>query len=67
MMDAIAVYSIMGIYLMGYFSCALDKRRKISSAWAVPAAILWPILFLGASIFNLWKWWHRWRNVAPPR
>lgn len=59
MMDAIAVYSIMGIYLMGYFSGKLDEEENISSAWAVPAAILWPILVIGVSIFHLWKWWCR--------
>ncbi|EPU8566163.1 hypothetical protein ACVZYT_003930 [Yersinia enterocolitica] len=59
MMDAIAIYIIMGIYLMGYFSCALEKKEKISSVWAVPAAILWPVLFLGSSIFHLWKWWRK--------
>ncbi|EMG5749147.1 hypothetical protein V5E82_004065 [Yersinia enterocolitica] len=47
MMDAIAVYSIMGIYLMGYFSGRLDEEENISSAWALPAAILWPILVIG--------------------
>ncbi|MBW5861810.1 hypothetical protein H0I60_21740 [Yersinia enterocolitica] len=59
MMDAIAVYIIMGIYLMGYFSGKLDEEENISSAWALPAAILWPILVIGVSIFRLWKWWCR--------
>lgn len=59
MMDAIAVYSIMGIYLMGYFSGKLDEEENISSAWAVPAAIMWPILVIGVSIFHLWKWWQK--------
>ncbi|EKN4845795.1 hypothetical protein FG458_000062 [Yersinia enterocolitica] len=59
MMDAIAVYSIMGIYLMGYFSGKLDEEENISSAWALPAAILWPILVIGVSIFRLWKWWRK--------
>lgn len=59
MMNAIAVYSIMGIYLMGYFSGKLDEEENISSAWALPAAILWPILVIGVSIFRLWKWWRK--------
>ncbi|CNE39431.1 hypothetical protein [Yersinia intermedia] len=59
MMDAIAIYSIMGIYLMGYFSGKLDEEENISSAWALPAAILWPILVIGVSIFHLWKWWRK--------
>ncbi|EKN4803122.1 hypothetical protein FG446_004419 [Yersinia enterocolitica] len=58
-MNAIAVYSIMGIYLMGYFSGKLDEEENISSAWALPAAILWPILVIGVSIFRLWKWWRK--------
>ncbi|WP_145525299.1 hypothetical protein [Yersinia rohdei] len=55
MMDAIAIYSIMGIYLMGYFSCALEEKGIISPAWALPAAILWPLLVVGALIIPLWK------------
>ncbi|ELI8162714.1 hypothetical protein AXW37_12290 [Yersinia ruckeri] len=59
MMDAIAFYSIIGIYSMGYFAGKLDEEENISSAWALPLAILWPILVIGVSIFRLWKWWRK--------
>lgn len=32
MMDAIAFYSIIGIYSMGYFAGKLDEEENISSA-----------------------------------